>query len=1111
MSSINPLLAINTQNLDDLDFLDVQEDRLIISRKRKLGKKVELDERIQKVDDFLNLHTDLLTQYLETLEQPSLLNLVGRIYEYHERCLRDGKDVDRKAEMQMFRHLLYKQIPEDLIYTLAESERFNIEFLKLMSGITEMGEKRVILEAIAKIPEADRASVIQYSLPLLINSAGYESKLILEIVARIPQEERMDIIKQTVPLMKEVVIDKHVILETVAKIPASDRADVLKRSFPLMKEVEFGNDRKQLIETVAILEKADREDVIKQATPLMNGLNSEKKKAILAAVANIPKEDREDIVKLTKPLVSGIQYGSKIREILEAVNKIEKGRRADLIKDALPFINQINASKRGLFLEAFAKIPEKDRENAVKEAIPLLVGIDSASEFQSILGTVASLEKMDREKIILYAKPLLNQATRDKTSVILGVVANIQEIDREDVMKHFYPLINEIKNLPDQLFVLDLLSKTHKSDRERTIVECRKIIPQGEFKLKESLMIQAYLISKVKSPIWLDFHKMVSLLKKLTPEDLLPILTLQDEEGINILEKYNNFKIALPLLEKLDRASLIALLKGPYKDGYTLLHNPQILKIARDLIKKHQIDLNDFPANNGLTPLDYQSTFDPLWIDRPKINPELDQAISDEEYEERSRQVSKELLNLWDALEFKTTFQDPQENKLSLVYLEVEGKIYTPAEIREKLVDMFNKLQNSTPWLGTPNAENIEALKEFYKEMLIAFEDIAAVLSSKQDPKFTAGLLVSLATPAIEGRCGTAYIDELDQKLEVIRPEKSLDIKKRFEDAANKALRKIIENLSKDNDSDVHVSRQLKYVCGFLKIPDPLTPIDVKEGQEMIYVSLKLEPFLKDLGAKFPEEFCDLYFADIVPKSYEKGLLSLLDNVEEDELALRNEILEILDQTMSDNKAQKVFEKVSVMRTSFATLSQLKFSSAEKGALLEKVLQEWQTKLEIELKDLLPTDLGQFSSEDLVSFKEALDSRLMDRSPLASLTPEERMRLRPQELQTIVQQRTQKLREAQVLLKTMQAILSFDSEIKAMELSPQERLAAFQGRILWEKKLSQIGEKLDAEEISFDQKSHGTPSSAIRQERTNRYIRAFVGTTYYKKLLAIAQMEGILK
>ena len=287
--SFNPLSAI-TNDPDDLDFLDVQENQLVISRKRTTSetkRDENLEARITKIDDYLNSNAHLLTNYLDPINRRSLLNLIGKIHQYHAQCFREGKDVERKAEIEMIKFLLKQEIPdlsEELINELAVDQEIDIvEFLNLFSDSGGVGvsddhtpiDKKKFIEIILGIPEPDRANVIKYASPLMRgikfkNFYDYDKVEILSEISKISQKDRADVMKYAIPLMTgiESAVGRVTVLEGLANIAQPDLADVMEYALPLITVIESAVHIVAVLKGLANIPQIDRADVMKHAMPL---------------------------------------------------------------------------------------------------------------------------------------------------------------------------------------------------------------------------------------------------------------------------------------------------------------------------------------------------------------------------------------------------------------------------------------------------------------------------------------------------------------------------------------------------------------------------------------------------------------------------------------------------------------------------------------------------------------------------------------------------------------------------------------------------------------------------------------------------------------------------
>jgi hypothetical protein len=582
-----------------------------------------------------------------------------------------------------------------------------------------------------------------------------------------------------------------------------------------------------------------------------------------------------------------------------------------------------------------------------------------------------------------------------------------------------------------------------------------------------------------------DGYKMA--LEMITPAELVLFFNRRMTNSRTILQTGDNFAkvIELNIIQRLNKDELMAVLTETNADGKTLLHYAEHLKKALPLMKEKGINPNDIPNDEfGLSIFEHLSTLADSWIKKPKLDSRLMNPVQN--YEKRALKVKNMLLKAWDKIPFASM---PEATKSLL--LEVNNNVQTKEAVRENLVSMLDKLQNRTVWLGTPDADHQDELLSFYDEQLICFENIAEVFKKVNNPQYRAGLLVSIASPEIEGRCGTAYMDELNQKVEVINPELApKDLRDRLERCANKALFAFTQKLvSKLHENDVHASRQYKYVCGLASCPDDLW-YSVAETKKELLDHFSLISFLDDLN--FSDELCDLYLEEyVISELFGENLIQLANSCQAQENQIKANL----------NLPKPQLDKISSMKTTLKFLYKENFRDASKENLIERAFQLAEKALPgVNINEMVAKPLDQLSNQDVNELRENL-TELVNSRARAYIQNSEPEKYRAENAALFN------------LLNALDGILVFDREIAPLNLNKSDRVAAFKARLSLEQAYLKMGRTLqEKHDISFDLKTHGSPSEAVRKARLIQFLIEKIAPkcTYYKKLLYIAQSKGML-
>jgi hypothetical protein len=540
--------------------------------------------------------------------------------------------------------------------------------------------------------------------------------------------------------------------------------------------------------------------------------------------------------------------------------------------------------------------------------------------------------------------------------------------------------------------------------------------------------------------------KFSSYLDLLSNEHLYELFSIPPKKGI-----YGIFACAqqiLPYLEKLSNEQLEALfsLKSSLnvnigrKIGYSFLNCEY--RLLYPLCKKRQIDLSKFITEEFSAADQDSFEFSPSWLTMPKYSTLLFD-IPKEEYDLRLVQLKSKLDSLWKPLRF---------GQLHPSLLQVLDRQYTPEEIKATLIEIWDLMCEETAWLGTPVKENKEALHQFYCLMLVNLEEIVKKLEEKNNPQETAGNLINIAVPRLQGRCATAYQMEF-QQIQDLLSGKQKDLDSFIKSAAYRALQKLIEIVvSHFHDGDVHAMAQYLYAAGMTPLPDALAPLTVEEAQQRILKQWDLILFSLRFLQGVPEGMDIDWLKKQTPADYSPEYLTIKEEYKQIEERIQDETKKQLNEQFPPEKAAEFLKILPEYHALSFPLDQLEHG--DKASLILRAFKQTGKTLGVSLEpDAFIEDLAKFSTESLAKCTEKI---------------EQFMQQYRQGIPKTVTYLT-KFREAKnaekTLIEWLETILKFDTRLS--DLSPAQKIHFLRVMQGYEQEFKNLGEGLRQWGISY--------------------------------------------
>ncbi len=548
-----------------------------------------------------------------------------------------------------------------------------------------------------------------------------------------------------------------------------------------------------------------------------------------------------------------------------------------------------------------------------------------------------------------------------------------------------------------------------------------------------------------------------------------------------------------------DPESLKKCLTAIQSDQDTLLHRANQREFFKPYLEMISLDIRKVLNADGLSPMDFMEyTFNQKWLAKPKFSSSHHQVLSKDAYSQKVKSLKKEILKLWDALVFGTQPNNISPKLLFLSLDHVSGlkisKQVTPQNLRSKLVIILDKIENKTPWLGTPPEDELADLHLFYCEMLLNFESVLTYLKELNKSEITAAYLIDIAKVDLEGRCAMGYQEEIEQKVSLSSPESEhMTFDTLLEKAVVKALRASIEHYLRTSSSKsqskqlVHYSRQLNHVCGLTKTADPLDRSTQKQKQQLresLTAKFNLKTFLEDVSRNIEKEVLIDSLKNQTPKIkpysffekvshfcfgfkatskntdelYRKAVLTAKENEDRLRIWANYEINQIAKKNTS-----ALLE--SVQRVKSIVLPEI---STGDNILLKIISEENETLKKIAKCEELT--IGKYFNSEHSNFTEVEEAVIFFLKEKTKLNPIVKMNIHKQFI--LLSKRMETAREfARIAIENTQKKGALEKMI-TIQKNYQSKLL----NIVKELESQNANDELD---LSFDQKSYLYPSQAI--------------------------------
>jgi hypothetical protein len=600
-----------------------------------------------------------------------------------------------------------------------------------------------------------------------------------------------------------------------------------------------------------------------------------------------------------------------------------------------------------------------------------------------------------------------------------------------------------------------------------------------------------------------SFAKILPHNVKLTPDQKMQIASAQDINGKFHLQDSHLFKELLPWLKGLRPAEqLKAFFLKQDAQGLAFLSgaNSEIRELSLKLLRKRGISLDDLVDTDGISfATKWFTKLSDSWLTAPKAASAVVPTMTRQQFDDRVATLTADVAKLWDSLRF-----GPEEGSLNPAFLVIVGKSRTPESVRKALFDeVLMKLGKQEAWLGTPQKDQREELHRWYSLQLDNFETIIA--KKRDKPYESAGYLTSIAAPVFEGRCGSAYQNEIQQSRDQI--EENINLDSFVKRAAANSLLWFVEKLARGQHDITHALGQFSYAAGIVGTPDPLPPVTVEAAQNAILNAWNLEDFMREFGHGVDHDIAIEWLKLQTPDTFGPEYKELEKTIKAEEEKLSAEIRADLYSAFEKEEAEKLEKLLPTLPALSLVLEDCK--NASKQELIKKAVSDCLT----DLQSLVKPDTKLPSSDELTAkileastssnYKEAFKELV---EPLTGKGNLDRSNL---------QKYAANLRRAanlgEHLLKNLDAIVQIDAKLAGQKINPSVDILKLRQK--YASRLAEIAKKLEDSElpVGYDPSVHALPSKAVDNARRLAYNKDIISGSYKKILLHILSELGTIE
>jgi hypothetical protein len=373
-----------------------------------LLSKVPQEERprlIQDVTPFFDKNTYLLRKHV-------ILMLLAKIpYTQRAEFLKNlSPFVNNKGSVSLF---LYRflGVPE----TERESVVQNLLFIRKFAPDVDCNSLAKIVEHLKKIPQEERAELLERMSPLFLSSTLSD---LFETLADISQAARKALLQDIPPELIQTDSFKYLIKKSPNKL-----SYLLQDVLPHLNTKLEWKDKLQLLLEISKLRTSPIQGILPFLNTSMNDYAIER---IVGQFLEVPEEQRSSLVQDTLlPLTPDITAKNDwmgLVQLLKSAMSVPQSSRSILVRDLIPIIHKDMSWESITYLfRALHKIPEEERSGIIQDATPLLSSVFD-HEKAECLATMHCIPKEQRNAFIQQAQellPVISSKTYKNPSFIL--------------------------------------------------------------------------------------------------------------------------------------------------------------------------------------------------------------------------------------------------------------------------------------------------------------------------------------------------------------------------------------------------------------------------------------------------------------------------------------------------------------------------------------------------------------------------------------------------------------------------------------------------------------------------------------------------------------------
>lgn len=653
----------------------------------------------------------------------------------------------------------------------------------------------------------------------------------------------------------------------------------------------------------------------------------------------------------------------------------------------------------------------------------------------------------------------------------------------------------------------------------------------------------------------------LSFLKQLPEDQLIQALSVRNQEGHVPLQNLDVFQVAMQLLYAVPMQTRTKIFAIRDAEGNTIVHNPKIYSRLNITFLLDSIDVNVWENNAGYTPNMNALCFNYRWLQATGKQVYETYALSD--FHTKAQELKRDLITLcsqiqqeYDRIKLEAGLSEDYPaltafRELFTISLPRKGmKFISPDALKEYLMTMHKRIATRSEWHGVPQGLSSEQLLERYSPILSDFLLIVNGLIEHNQLNQTIGILIGIARAEIEGRCFTAYQEEIGQaKLNYydlcgIGNENRLS-QKPLDLYSAQYLLKLISSLAASiENGNAHVIAQMKFLLGLSDVPDPeirdLDPSGLYNSINSLFDSFD---FIELIHQNVQSEEIHEELMNLIPEGYLQNLFDLSEQFREEELALES----ILRLNLYQSGHQKeCIDKIMGICASFRKTTISKIIDGSQLDISETILYkkiiEYLDRIAKEKygENFVSSAIENFFNPPKEEKKEdnqkvlkrpysialwianksklnkpfSIRERLMkslDNEKISMLGQKifrEAMKADPQSMFT---------KEGKELGSFALYLLSareFIHQCKKSKLSGREIADAFQTKRNYDQQMQALADQSytfsGSEHVHFSLKEHGRPSNAVLALRRFYYEREIDKLNPKKKIAYLLQLKGVL-